>query len=826
MDVDGLIKALQLIASETDLDKLQIAMVELLLANSDADRIVLLLKENDNWSVHALEGILTKNKSPLVKQILNLENIIDDLIPEIVFNYSLRSKEALVSENAMLDERFSKDNLIQSNKIKSIACIPIMSQGELRTIVYLENQKHENVFNPERMVIIKHLSSQFGISVENALLYEKLNQKILNQSENEQKLRIIFEHTNDTITVTQDQKVIYCNPQIEKLTGFSTAEIRSHNFLEFIHPDDQEIVMNEYRERLSGEQPKNSYSVRIITKNSQEKHVFVSSTLINWDGGSATLAIVTDITKLKRVESDLKRSEEHFRNLLEQSPLPIEILTSTGKITQVNSAWKKLWKVSDDEAKETIDKYNMLTDPQLEKLGIMNQVKEAFKGKHTILPPIQYDTAQTIDDFDIGKLKKLRSPWIQCHLNAVKDDEGNIIYIVNTYVDITDFKKVEETLSKSEARYRHLIDSSPLSTAILTPDGKICQVNAAWKNHWGLTEEEAIQLMENYNILTDKQIKNSGHATLVEKAFKGESVILPLMEYKGNNTIKELELEDITAQLRWIQTHLYPVKKKNGELDYVVSINMDSTKLKKAEGESNRQNNILARISRSRRMGQLTGSIAHELNQPLTGILSNAQAAELMLNNKHWGEAEFKEILTEIISDTKRASDLIRNLRRLYQNEKIDFSPIKINNVIIEVTKMLHSEMIMKNIDLTTKFASSLPIIKGNNVQIQQIMVNLILNGVQSMDYKEREDRKLLITTSYNTYDVKVFVEDNGKGINLDIIDRIFEPLATWKPDGTGMGLAISNTIVGAHGGKMFAENIINGGAQVGFSIPIIKEKA
>ena len=117
--------------------------------------------------------------------------------------------------------------------------------------------------------------------------------------------------------------------------------------------------------------------------------------------------------------------------------------------------------------------------------GIMDQVKEAFKGKHIILPPIQYNTDQTIDDFDIGILKKLRSPWIQCHLSPVRDQEGNIAFIVNTYVDITDLKKAGEIVSMSKERYRHLMEKSPLPIVIFTPDAKISEVNTAWKKAMG-----------------------------------------------------------------------------------------------------------------------------------------------------------------------------------------------------------------------------------------------------------------------------------------------------------------------------------------------------
>jgi len=619
------------------------------------------------------------------------------------------------------------------------------------------------------------------------------------------------------------------SPHFKKLIGYESDEIdiSIDVFFNLLHPEDLDKVQlgleRHLKERLD-------YDVdyRMQAKSGEYRWFHARGQAL-WDKeGKATRmsGSISDITQRKNAEADLIKSNKLSRDLIEQSPLPIEILSTEGKIIQVNSAWKKMWKVSDEEAAETLEKYNMLTDPQLEKLGVMDEVKKAFKGKHIILPPVKYDTSQTKDDFDIKHLKSFRAPWTQCHLNAAKDIKGKILYVVNAYVDITDLKEAEEILIKSENRYRHLVEHSPLSISIFTEEGKLNQVNTAWKNLWGLSDKETLQVMENYNIFTDKQMEESGHAPMVVSAFKGADIIIPPMEYKGDITTKEIALDDIKSQSRWIQSHFYSVQHANGDLDYVVNINMDLTELKKAEKESDRQKNILAPVSRSRSMGQLTGSIAHELNQPLTGILSNAQAGELLLKNKPCDETEIKEILAEIISDTKRAGDLIRNLRRLYQNQVINLLPIKINKVIEEVTKLLHSEIVIKNVDLTTKYASSIPIIKGNRVQIQQILVNLIMNGIQAMDYKEREDRKLLITSSFNANEVKVFVEDNGKGINPDIIDRIFEPLATWKPDGTGMGLAVSNTIIGAHGGRMIAKNSTKGGARVGFSIPIIKEKA
>jgi PAS domain S-box-containing protein len=771
--------------------------------------------------------------------------------------------------------------------------------------------------------------------------------------ESEEQLRMVFENANEVIIVAQDEKIKYCNPQIKELTGYSLDEIYTMNFIDLIHPDDLEMVMQVYQSRLSGEKTKNRYSARTITKDDQEKFILVSSNLVNWDGEPATLAMITDITQLKKTESDLKLSEERyelaargsaagiwdwdmvtgdfyfseqlqkllgyepgefkdsledlwdrmhpddieatqrdldlhlkkqkaqhlvesrmrtksgeyrwfqasskavwddndkpirlagsfidindrknaeekisksehrFRQLMEQSPLAMEVLSPDGKITLVNTAWKKLWKVSDEEAAETVEKYNMLTDPQNEKLGIMDEVRKAFKGKHIILPPVKYDTGQTVEDFDLKLLKKFKSPWIQCHLNSVKDANGEIVYIVNTYVDITDLKEAEETLSKSEARYRHLMEHSPLSIAIFTEDGKLNQVNAAWKNLWGLSEEETLQVMENYNIFTDKQMEDSGHAPLVVRAFKGEDIIIPPMEYEGDITTKEIALEDIKARSRWIQSHLYSVQHANGDLNYVVNINMDLTELKHVEEEAKNQREVLARIDRASSMGQLTGSIAHELNQPLTGILGNAQAIEMMLRNDASNSAEILEIMGDIVADTKRAGDVIRNLRELYREQKSEFKKIDINILVDETLQLLHSEFVKYDVKVKNILAENMPEINGNKVQVQQVLVNLLMNAIEAMNGVGVENYNITITTATNNKVVKVYIDDNGPGIDEDKIDLIFQPLATWKSGGTGMGLAISNSIIESHGGTMQAKNLPDRGARVWFKLPIIYE--
>ena len=173
-----------------------------------------------------------------------------------------------------------------------------------------------------------------------------------------------------------------------------------------------------------------------------------------------------------------------------------------------------------------------------------------------------------------------------------------------------------------------------------------------------------------------------GVAHLVKKAFSGQNVMLPPFQYDMNRTIDDFEIDIEKRKKRpWVQCHLYSIKNANGEIVQVVNIYLDISAQKSAETEIQKQKEMLAQVGRTSRMGQLTGSIAHELNQPLTGILSNAQAAELMMKMNPWEKEGLREIIGDIISDTKRAGEIIRNLREIYREQKIEF--VSLTTVLI-----------------------------------------------------------------------------------------------------------------------------------------------
>lgn len=246
----------------------------------------------------------------------------------------------------------------------------------------------------------------------------------------------------------------------------------------------------------------------------------------------------------------------------------------------------------------------------------------------------------------------------------------------------------------------------------------------------------------------------------------------------------------------------------------------DITQRRRAEEEARQQREILARFDRAAIMEQFSGSIAHELNQPLAGILSNAQACELFINRGKASNADILEIIADIVSDAKRAGQVIRNLRGLYQNQGSEFEAVGLNAMVQETVRMLHSEFVAKKVTAEQILEDELPPVQGNRIQLQQVLLNLITNAHEAMTEMASGDRTLKITTHANQQSITLCVTDSGPGIPADQLADIFEPMVTGKASGTGLGLAICSSIVQAHGGKMFAENDDSLGARVGFTLP------
>ena len=243
---------------------------------------------------------------------------------------------------------------------------------------------------------------------------------------------------------------------------------------------------------------------------------------------------------------------------------------------------------------------------------------------------------------------------------------------------------------------------------------------------------------------------------------------------------------------------------------------------RQAQLEIDRQRTELAHVTRVATMGQLASALAHEINQPLGAILRNAEAAELFLKKENPDLEEIRAILADIRADDQRAGSVIEGMRALLKHGRHEANPIDLGNLIEETVALVWADALTRQMNLTMQVSASLPVVVGDRVQLQQVLLNLILNGMDAMTGGNPAERRLTVHAARDQNgDVEIAVSDAGGGIPPEKMPKLFEPFFTTKPDGLGMGLAISKTIIAAHGGKIWAENHANRGATFKFTLPV-----
>jgi C4-dicarboxylate-specific signal transduction histidine kinase len=229
----------------------------------------------------------------------------------------------------------------------------------------------------------------------------------------------------------------------------------------------------------------------------------------------------------------------------------------------------------------------------------------------------------------------------------------------------------------------------------------------------------------------------------------------------------------------------------------------------------------LAHVSRVSTMGELAASIAHEVNQPLGAIVGNADICLRWLNETEPNLTELREALEDIANDGRRASQVISRIRSLVKKHVPGKSPLNLSDVAREVVDLISHEAQRKQVAISSDFAVSLPLVPGDRVQLQQVLLNLVMNGIEAMNEVDKNSRALTLKTDLCELGVLALVCDCGVGINPSKVAQIFKPFHTTKSGGMGMGLAISKSIIESHGGKLWAESNEQGGATFKFTLPV-----
>ena len=290
----------------------------------------------------------------------------------------------------------------------------------------------------------------------------------------------------------------------------------------------------------------------------------------------------------------------------------------------------------------------------------------------------------------------------------------------------------------------------------------------------------------------------------------------------GDSPMPEIEYRALhrDGTVRWLLTRGLVLRREDGTPYRLVGAGIDVTDRKLAEHEAVEQRRELAHLSRVVTLGGLSGTLAHELGQPLAAIMSNAQAAIRMLERDKVDHLELSAILEDIVRDDRRAGDVIKQLRQLLRREVGRRERLDLQDVVRETLTIAHSDLIAHDVTVANSVGTDIPTLSGDRVQLQQVLLNLILNACDAMDGVERGKRRLTFTIARESDDgIRISVSDTGPGIPEDRLPRIFEPFYTSKPQGLGLGLAICRSIVLSHGGRVWAESA--GGATIHLVLPV-----
>ena len=368
-----------------------------------------------------------------------------------------------------------------------------------------------------------------------------------------------------------------------------------------------------------------------------------------------------------------------------------------------------------------------------------------------------------------------------------------------------------DALRESEKKYRTLFDANIIGILIWNLDGQVLEANDAFLRLVGYDREDLRSGRINWWELTPPEWSD-----------RDKNQWVP--EMKKSGFLQPFEKEYFRKDGSRVPV-LIGVASFDEDGSQGVAFVLDLSERKRAEEALRNAQAALTHMTRVTTMGEVSASIAHELNQPLTAIVNNANACLDLLPNERTGLTEVRVALTDMVSDAERASAIIERVRRMARRSAPERAPLQLADVVDDTMDLAMSAAISKRVKIHAEVSADLPLVVGDRVQLQQVLLNLVLNAMEAMASVEEPERRIEIVGRPDTHDgyagVRLDVRDCGTGLHSVEMDRLFEAFYTTKSHGMGLGLAISRSIIEAHGGRLWAESNNGPGATFSFSLPV-----
>ena len=495
--------------------------------------------------------------------------------------------------------------------------------------------------------------------------------------------------------------------------------------------------------------------------------------------------------KIARLAEEIEQSDERYRALVENAPDAI-FITDDGKVKYANPAATRL--LGADKPDQLLGRSMLdFMHPDFHEQARLR--KAAVLESRPTLPPIEYKFVR-LDGAEVE---------IEATSHRIAHGDGRTIEIVAR--DITERKHADKALRESEQRYRALIQQAP-DAIVITCSGRYVFVNQAAVRLFGA--ESADQLID----IDATGMIHPDQRNLARERIEGILVTnqpLPSFDYRMLRLDGSVvEVEALSSPIMWEGA---PAAQ---------SVLRDVTERKLEEDRQRHHEAELARVLRVNTMGEMAVALAHQLNQPLTAIANYTRGCLRFLRSGSSNAEELEAALQKAADEAERAGQMVREIGHFIRTSEPRRSPSVINDIVRSVATLEEAELNDTGVRLVLDLSDGIPPVPVDEIEIEQVLLNLVRNGVEAMKETRPGERALTIRTALIDGEaVEIVTSDTGPGLDPETVEKIFEPFFSSKPDGMGMGLSISRTIVEAHGGKLRAAQIDGGGAALSVTLPL-----